>query len=676
MANIVTLIAIVLMTIMIAQSNLQQTDSKLELDNADGLIAYTCDVTSPEFKTIDLTHVEQCVKGNSRVQNVVRQFQLVQTNEKLPVHVKHCKIQITRLVTHCGMHSHSSMVDSGLGEYVFDIGQEACNRVHETRMLRINNKISIYNLIHNSTVSRSVTLAGSLDKSGSCEGESYSDPFGTWSHVVVQATIQITLVDYLATVDMNNDYLHLKSGLVCKYSRGYCMDTIMGDTVWNYASLHECSDDMYTVLYSGQGELIQHPNEEGDSLGTYFVETHDRTFALKAIRTIKLCKGNALQTEHPRLYIVPRAEFGYLFDNKAVAPESLDLLIYMNAKFVYLDRSTQRNFETLYNEITYHSCLTERKTMKTQLTLAYIDPPQFAYNLVDEPGVTAVLAGQVAHIIKCIPVIVKMRKTTRCYQELPITYMNTSVFLQARSRIIQKIGTEVECNPTMPNLFFLQRNWWGVSSSVHPGREPVVLDPNRKSSWKYHHSESIATSGIYDDEELKTLQNRMLFHNERTAIESNIARSSYGKSIDMQGISIAHAINEEGLNNLSKKVGERIWSYFSVFGNISAGCFGIYIVFKVMKFIFDTALHGQSLYTVYGWSYQLIASVWDSMTTCLLHRAAMKEHVVRSSKPESDPCIKVEEGHNPVEFHNATQPQLDYSMRTFTQTSASIYPKI
>ena len=41
----------------------------------------------------------------------------------------------------------------------------------------------------------------------------------------------------------------------------------------------------------------------------------------------------------------------------------------------------------------------------------------------------ALVAGEVIHIVKCIPVQVKIRKTDECYIELPVWLKNNSMFL-------------------------------------------------------------------------------------------------------------------------------------------------------------------------------------------------------------------------------------------------------
>ncbi|XP_051160480.1 uncharacterized protein LOC127281039 [Leptopilina boulardi] len=40
---------------------------------------------------------------------------------------------------------------------------------------------------------------------------------------------------------------------------------------------------------------------------------------------------------------------------------------------------------------------------------------------------------------------------------------------------------------------------------------------------------------------------------------------------------------------------------------------------RTIKLLIDTIIHGYTLYTVFGWSFQLLGCIWDSVTNLLLH---------------------------------------------------------
>lgn len=117
--------------------------------------------------------------------------------------------------------------------------------------------------------------------------------------------------------------------------------------------------------------------------------------------------------------------------------------------------------------------------------------------------------------------------------------------------------------------------------------------------------------------------------------------------------SISSAINEDASftdtamfkNLLSKQMVEDtvstffqgMWSKFLIFGNLFSGIFGVLLVFKLIKWAFDTMVHSKGLYEVYGCGWALIASIWDAATTYLLsaHNVA-KYGNVNKSPPHAD----------------------------------------
>ncbi|KAG7196318.1 hypothetical protein KM043_000076, partial [Ampulex compressa] len=84
---------------------------------------------------------------------------------------------------------------------------------------------------------------------------------------------------------------------------------------------------------------------------------------------------------------------------------------------------------TLYNNIMMRKCELERQVLKNALAIAALIPDEFAWSIMKGPGYMAVTAGEVIHIVKCIPVEVKVRHTEQCYHELPVMVKNISSFV-------------------------------------------------------------------------------------------------------------------------------------------------------------------------------------------------------------------------------------------------------
>lgn len=93
--------------------------------------------------------------------------------------VKQCKVEIHRVIYHCGTHSHVSVVNNGMNEYIMETSRDVCRIAHATGIFKITDTHSITGVKINNTIVQPVTLKGTIDNDGSCYGEGYSDPFGS-----------------------------------------------------------------------------------------------------------------------------------------------------------------------------------------------------------------------------------------------------------------------------------------------------------------------------------------------------------------------------------------------------------------------------------------------------------------------------------------------------------------
>lgn len=584
----------------------------------DGFIAYDCTQSSINYTTIDLTHVDKCKEPDTASKRSTSQIQLVQLTSTIPVFVQQCKVEIQRHVAHCGMHSHSSEVLGGVASYIMELSMAQCLDVHMNKAFKLQYNIIIDDLKMNATNSRLIMLAGSLTSDASCKGAYYSDRFGSWSDVTVQGTIKITLTSYMASADIDKDSIHLRSGLSCRYSRSGCMDTENGNTYWTAHTIGTCDHERYTVLYEGPAQKIISNYGHMMNATVYMASTKERAFALARTERFEDCLLTAWRTEHPKLLIVEWDDIPFILKKKPLAVETLDLMTYMNAKFVLVDRNNRDTFEQIYKYLSYRRCMVEYNMIRTQLSIASFNPKEFAYLYADGPGYTALNIGEVVYIIKCIPVEVTLRKTDECFNELPIYYRNQSYFMTAKNRLIQKHGNQVGCNDFTPPMYMLNGGWYAIRNGARVASAPSLMAPYKDEEWRFMSPGSLATAGIYDENDLERLRMHIMAPNEREAVETILTTHLLAGNANMQGIDTSTLLSGKGLENVVNQTISKLWGWFSIFGNISAGVLGVYMLLRVIKFMVDTVIHGTMLYEAYGLSIALFGSIWDSVTHCLI----------------------------------------------------------
>jgi len=110
------------------------------------------------------------------------------------------------------------------------------------------------------------------------EVNTYSDPYGTWTDVIVLTTLTFTLVDYEATIRLNTNKVILRSG-TCEFATTHCVDIKGGNTYWNPLSmLGSCGKLNFGALYTGIAEVLT--DDTGILQVVYTLNSQNTVFAL------------------------------------------------------------------------------------------------------------------------------------------------------------------------------------------------------------------------------------------------------------------------------------------------------------------------------------------------------------------------------------------------------------
>jgi len=168
----------------------------LLLPLVSGLIGYDCGGHGLNITTLSILDVGDCELAEVHTITEETYVQLLQLSNYDRTKIQQCKVKIDRTIFYCGMHSHISAVQNGRRIYLHTLSNSGCQRLHETGTLSLGGSAIISGAAPNSTMTSSINLAGSTTEDGRCSDTQYSDPYGTWEEVIVQATIRITLKDY------------------------------------------------------------------------------------------------------------------------------------------------------------------------------------------------------------------------------------------------------------------------------------------------------------------------------------------------------------------------------------------------------------------------------------------------------------------------------------------------
>ncbi|KAL6417424.1 hypothetical protein ACFW04_012756 [Cataglyphis niger] len=615
------------------------------------LIGFDCGGQHLNITSVSLLDVGECNLNYRKPNTSETYVQLLQLSDYNHAEVIQCKVEISRTIYHCGMHSHVSAVHNGRADYIHETGYSLCRRMFQDGTFSLGAGNIIYGLRANQTSFHSLTLAGRISNDGNCKGTQYSDPYGTWDDVIVQAVLKISLRSSHVPVQLNSGKIILKSGTVCALSESFCIDSDDGYTYWKPIPTSSCNFHRYDVLYEGPATRIVDDTINSVSPIIYSLTTEDITFALTKTKEQPLCGYTLLCTEHPKLFILETKKGDTFASRGIISVDNLDIFAYMNSKFVYVEKHIRHQMTSLYHNVMQQKCELERQVITNALSFATLQPDEFAYRLMKGPGYMAVTTGEVTHIVKCIPVDVTVRRTGECYTELPVTVRNISLFLTPKSRVITKLGNQRECSYELPTIYRIEDTW--VQFTPEPQVRqlpPQQLRPLTTLSWDYLTPGPLAISGIYSKKDIEKLRDHIMFPAEKPALLNTIARGLTGHSIDTNVVSMYNLLDEASLNKIAENAASRVWNGFVTFGSATAGIFGILVVIRTIKIVVDTAIHGYALHTAYGWSLHLLGAIWSSLTHLLLHLARgpinkdgdNKDDISPPSAPEEPPLLPIE----------------------------------
>ena len=305
------------------------------------------------------------------------------------------------------------------------------------------------------------------------------------------------------------------------------------------------------------------------------------------------------RTEHPKLVIFETVKGESVAGYYKLAVDNRDLFAYVNLKFIYVEKHIKTQIRNLYRDVLLQRCNLERETLKNALAIATQAPDEFAYNLMKGPGYMAVTAGEVVHVVKCIPVEVMTQHGDEYYAELKVMKGNSTYFLTPKTHIIKARGTKVSCNTILPSYYLVEGSWYKLLPKPTEGVEPITVQPSAQATREYISPASLATRGIYTQKDLEKLRDRIMFPVEKSSLLNDVAREMHGHTVADHDGTPMKLINEDTMEKIIESTWDRLRKKFMTFGSASAGFTAILLIFQAIKMVIEVIINGFLLHRIY-----------------------------------------------------------------------------
>lgn len=224
-----------------------------------------------------------------------------------------------------------------------------------------------------------------------------------------------------------------------------------------------------------------------------------------------------------------------------------------------MSKNTWRNkWKNLYRDVVAQRVSLGRRIFQGALSPAALLLERLARTVMKGLGFMAVTRGEVAHIIKCVPIDCKLRRTGKCVQELPVTYHNESYFLSATSRMLMKSATQINWHLVVPAQYQIEGTWYRFSLRPIEVLVPQSLEPLSKHNWEYASSGNLATTGIYSEYDIDNLRERIMFLAGKPALLNNIARKITSYQVPAGSVSLLDFLDKKSLNHIAENTATKI----------------------------------------------------------------------------------------------------------------------
>lgn len=584
------------------------------------IVGYDCINKATNISVISLSEITKCEPKNESLTEEEVNLQVVQLKSNIKVPIRSCLVKISTLITHCGMHSHSSQAYKGFKvDVIHEITESVCDRLIEYGEFRSLGGIHMTGIKVNTTVVREVTDFGEITdtRSSNCEGvDVYIDDVYYKSVIVSRSYKFITRV-HEGIMDNDDAKVKLSSGYSYEYSDGSGFDPDYGYSYWNKNSigLSSCEASRLIMIYSGLGKILT--TSLGDK--TAVINTQDQVMAIALKTRTILCSHHAYMTDHSKLYIILGQGSIANSVHSAIDSSNLDMFLYTNSKFVYIEKHFKGQINNLYNNLQNQICSQNYQLLNQLLSMAYISPEEFAWAYSKSPGVTAILRGEALYLIKCTPVFVEPEQTSRCYQEIPVLHNNETKFLKPRNRILVSKGTEIDCNPLAPALFKFNEAWYTITYPPTKVVAPMQLSAANKEEWHYQDVDNVIRAGLYKLSDLEKYRKKLMFPLEKVAIENIITSKSSGSDFEKQDVDILNLFDKVSVQSLKKSIFEEIYGVTYTVSMHVASFSGFIIILMALKSFVNMILNGTLLYKSFGFSVKILTAFWGTLAKHILY---------------------------------------------------------
>jgi len=620
-----------------------------------GLTGFICGDKDSERIAYDLQTFESCRQTSQDVQDTPIHIQIVRPQKDFVSEALICRVERRQSVVGCGMHSHTYQIEGGITWHTEKLTQDQCDRLVKSGVFVTPYSQSIVSL-KPGTVHRPTIIELGDIKGKNCEGDSYYDVRHRKqrSSVIVSSEYEI----FFSKVEARYDSVYgawIVDGIkIAANEEGYAMSAQLGNVYIMNPAISECSSNNLIVLYEGPA------NENSRNISTtqgivraqkeISVISEDQVFMITRSSRTGKCGFMMWSTEYDNMFIIDASAGSYPIQTSTDKSRGFSLSTYVDTKVSMLRKETMENVQSLYRELSARQCESRQQISKNLASIARMDPGEFAYRIMgDTPGYAGVVNGDIAYVIKCRPTPLKqLWNGTKCYKEIPVEHNKTMWFVNTHTRILQRYGSEIPCDPRFPTGVSETgtMSYFGATSVVHTDLlavEAVKTQQEVEFIWTSYND--VSRFGMFSSDDADSFISQALLPQESRSISSDLVYkytgSDYGSSSKI-GVNFFPSDFEE---KLVQSISGQVYSYVREIGIMFSFVGGLMFIFQVISGAINTVATGKLIHEDYGWSWTMLCISCPGLVNWVLRKKNVSEETDNDEEQEDFMKIDIHGGH-------------------------------
>ena len=233
-------------------------------------------------------------------------------------------------------------------------------------------------------------------------------------------------------------------------------------------------------------------------------------------------------------------------------------------------------------------------------------------------GFLTITAADVSYIIQCAPVMVAVRASEKCHNNLPIRYEEKELFMETIGRIIVHTPEEIPCSRLTPPKFKIANKWLKLERGLFQlTEEPIMMAPQKnRYNIRFSNLKNILLGGIYTNEDLEKFNNFITFPQKQRRANQYVTGRIISEN--SQDINMGQLFTKKDLSKLKNHIFTNINESILVFGSYMGAIIGICALLNIIRSMITTATNFYLLRNTLGNGIHLLGSCFTSVTNYLL----------------------------------------------------------